>query len=79
MCVVPLFFTCPGGEETGLKVGEAAGVFFVLAGDGEDGLLELVVAELLEGDGGGDGGEHGDVCGAGGAHEGHVTLRFPTF
>lgn len=47
----------------GSKVREAAGVFFIVTGNDEHGLVEAVVAELLEGDGGCDGGEHGDVCG----------------
>lgn len=47
----------------GLKVREAAGVFFIVTGNDEHGLVELVVAKLLKGDGGCDGGENGDVCG----------------
>lgn len=46
----------------GLKVGEAAGVLFIVTGSDEHGLVELVVAKLLKGDGGCDGGENGDVC-----------------
>lgn len=48
-----------------LKVGEAAGVFFIVAGNDEHRLVELVVAKLLKGDGGRDGGENRDVCGGG--------------
>lgn len=46
----------------GLKVGKAAGVLFIVTGSDEHGLVELVVAELLKGDGGRDRGENGDVC-----------------
>lgn len=46
----------------GLKVGEAAGVLFIVTGSDEHGLVELVVAKLLKGDGGCDRGENGDVC-----------------
>lgn len=59
------------------EVGEAAGVFLVLVRDEEDGLVEVVVAEFLKGDGGRDGREDGDVCGGG--NEGKtkcVTLYF---
>lgn len=45
-----------------LKVREAAGVFFIVVGNGKDGLIELIVAKLMEGDGGCDGGKHGDIC-----------------
>lgn len=44
------------------EVREATGIFFVLGRDDESRLFELVVAEFLEGDGGRDGGEDGDVC-----------------
>lgn len=44
------------------EVREAAGVFFKVGGDDEERALKVVVVELLEGDGGRDGREHGDVC-----------------
>lgn len=44
-----------------LEVGEAAGILLVVVGNAEDGVVELVVAELLEGHSGRDGGEHRDV------------------
>lgn len=46
----------------GLKVRKAAGVLFIVTGSDEHGLVELVVAKLLKGDGGCDRGENGDVC-----------------
>lgn len=46
----------------GSEIWEAAGIFFVVVRDGENGLVEFVVAELLKRDGGRDGGKHGDVC-----------------
>lgn len=54
---------CPGspGSSPRSEVGEAAGILFVLGRDEEDGIVKVIVAELLEGDGGGDGREHGDV------------------
>ena len=45
------------------EVGEATGIFLVFSRDGEDRRLEFTVAELLEGDRGGDGGEDRDVWG----------------
>lgn len=45
-----------------LKVREAARVFFILVGNGKNGLIELIVAKLLKRDGGCDGGKHWDVC-----------------
>lgn len=45
-----------------LEIWEAAGIFLVVVWDGENGLLEFVVAELLKRHGGRDGGKHGDVC-----------------
>lgn len=46
----------------GLKVRKAAWVFFIVTGNDEHGLVELVVAKLLKGDGGCDCGENRDVC-----------------
>lgn len=46
-----------------LKVGEAAGILFVVVGNGENRLIELVVAKLLKRDGGCDCRKDGDVCG----------------
>lgn len=46
-----------------LKVGEAAGIFFIVIGNGENGLIELVVAKLLKCDGGCDCRKDRDVCG----------------
>lgn len=48
--------------KSGLKVREAAGVFFVLAGDGKNGFVKAVVAKLLKSHGGCDGRKNGDVC-----------------
>lgn len=45
-----------------LKVGEAAGIFFIVIGNGENGLVKLVVAKLLKCDGGCDCRKDGDVC-----------------
>lgn len=44
-----------------LEVREAAGILLVVVGNGEDGVIELVVTELLERHSGRDGGEHRDV------------------
>lgn len=44
-----------------LEVREAAGILLVVVGNGEDGVVELVVTELLERHSGRDGGEHRDV------------------
>lgn len=44
-----------------LKVREAAGVFFVVVGNGKNGLIELIVAELLESHRGCDGWKDRDV------------------
>lgn len=49
-------------ESLKLKVGEAAGVFLVVSGNGENRLVELVVAKLLKRDGGCDCRKDGDVC-----------------
>lgn len=52
------------GEETqkaGSEIWEAARIFFVVVRDGENGLVELVIAELLKRHSGRDGGKHGDV------------------
>lgn len=46
-----------------LKVGEAAGIFFIVIGNGENRLIELVVAKLLKCDGGCDCRKDRDVCG----------------
>lgn len=46
----------------GLKVGEAAGVFFIVVGNGKNGLIKLIVAKLLKGHGGCDRRKDGDVC-----------------
>lgn len=43
------------------EVREATGVLFVVRWDGEDGLLKVIVAKLLEGDRRCDSGEHRDV------------------
>lgn len=43
------------------EVREATGVLFVVRWDGEDGLLKVIIAELLEGDRSCDSGEHRDV------------------
>lgn len=50
------------GIQSSSEVWEAAGILFVVAGNRKNGLVELVVTELLKGHGGGDGGENGDVC-----------------
>lgn len=57
------FFLRLCGRFQGLKVWKAAGVLFIVTGSDEHGLVELVVAKLLKGDGGCDGGKNGDVCG----------------
>lgn len=44
-----------------LEVREAAGILLVVVGNGEDGVIELVVTELLERHSGRDGGEHRDI------------------
>lgn len=44
-----------------LEVREAAGILLVVVGNGEDGVVEFVVTELLERHSGRDGGEHRDV------------------
>lgn len=49
----------PAGK---LKIREAAGVFFIFVRNGENGLIELVVTELLKRHGGCDGRKDGDVC-----------------
>lgn len=49
-------------QPKGLKVREAAGVLFVLIGNGEDGLLKLVVAELLKSHRGRNGWKDRDIC-----------------
>ena len=46
----------------GSKVRKAAGILFELVGYGEDGVLKLVVAELLKRHCRCDGGKHRDVC-----------------
>lgn len=48
-------------QTSGSEIREAAGILFVVVWDGENGLLEFVVAELLKRHGSGDGGKHGDV------------------
>lgn len=45
-----------------LKVREAAGIFFIVIGNGENRLVKLVVAKLLKCDGGCDCRKDGDVC-----------------
>lgn len=45
-----------------LKVGEAAGVFFIVVGNGKNGLIKLIVAKLLKRHGGCDRWKDGDVC-----------------
>lgn len=57
----------------GLKVRKAAGVLSIVTGNDEHGGVKLVVAKLLKGDGGCDGGENGDVCG----EKTHRKLMFP--
>lgn len=57
------FFLRLCGRFQGLKVWKAAGVLLIVTGSDEHGLVELVVAKLLKGDGGCDRGENGDVCG----------------
>lgn len=47
----------------GLKVREAAGVFFVITGNGKNGCIEFVVAKLLKCHSGCDCRKDGDVCG----------------
>lgn len=37
-----------------LKVGEAAGVFFIVVGNGKNGLVKLIIAKLLKRHGGCD-------------------------
>lgn len=49
------------GKGRGSEVWEAAGIFFVVVGNRKNGVVELVVAELLKGHGGSDGGENRDV------------------
>lgn len=49
------------GMGSGSEVWEAAGILFVVVGNRKNGVVELVVAELLKGHGGSDGGENGDV------------------
>lgn len=51
-----------GSQKAGSEIWEAARIFFVVVRDGENGLVELVIAELLKRHSGRDGGEHGDVC-----------------
>lgn len=43
------------------EVREATGILLVVRWDGEDGLLKVIIAELLEGDRSCDSGEHRDV------------------
>lgn len=62
-CPAETFFPVTARSFRGLKVRKAAGVFFIVTGNDEHGLVELVVAKLLKGDGGCDRGENGDVCG----------------
>lgn len=56
-----------GGREplvattTRSEVREATGILLVVRWDGEDGLLKVIIAELLEGDRSCDSGEHRDV------------------
>ncbi len=45
-----------------LKVREAAGIFFIVVGNGKNGLIKLVVAKLLKRHGGCDCGKDGNVC-----------------
>lgn len=49
--------------EEELKVREAAGIFLIVTGNGENRLVKLVVAKLLKRDGGCDCRKDGDVCG----------------
>lgn len=46
----------------GLKVREAAGVFFIFVGNSKNGLVKLIVAKLLKRHGGRDRRKHRDVC-----------------
>ena len=71
------FVSLPGMGR--LKVREAAGVFFVLAGNGKDGRLELVVAKLLERHRGRDGGKDGDVCREARAQSENIPISYSLF